>query len=305
MNRRTRTRPVLGLTAVALLGCALGACASVVTQAAPAAVAAAPAGRPAATSPSAGSSPDPMPGTTTSPDAPPSGPLATVPALQRECPKPSGATLTHGPRIASGGRTVALSFDDGPDDATPQVLDVLAAEHVHATFFVIGRQADLHPGLVRRTAVAGHLVGNHSYDHDYPRDVPGGWTGQYLADQLARTARVVGAQTGAPTCLFRPPGGFQPAAVGPAAARQRMGVALWSVDPRDWQLQEVPAPDAATLDRRIATIVERATTDAGRHPIVLLHDGGGSREATVRALPLVIDWYRAHGYTFVRLDGRR
>ena len=237
---------------------------------------------------------------------PVTGPLPAVPAAQRRCAQPATGVVTHVRTVP--GRTVALTFDDGPDVATPAVLDALAAEHVHATFFVVGSHAQQHPALLRRIADEGHLLGDHTWDHAYPRDVRGGWTAPYLADQLGRTARVVEAATGEPVCWFRPPGGFRTGTVGAAAQRMRMTVALWSVDTLDWQVQGLDhghavRPDA--LEKQVDTIVARATGTGGqRHPVVLLHDGGGPRTATALAVPRIVAWYRAHGYTFVRLDGR-
>lgn len=242
----------------------------------------------------------------TSATDPVTGPLPAVPAMQRRCAQPATGVVTHAPTVP--GRTVALTFDDGPDGATPAVLDALAAQHVHATFFVVGAQAQRHPALVRRIAAEGHLLGDHTWDHRYPRDVEGGWTAPYLADQLGRTARVVEAATGTPVCWFRPPGGFRTGTVPAAAHRMRMTVALWSVDTLDWQVQGLDHRHAAradALDRQVDAIVERATATGGqRHPVVLLHDGGGPRTATALAVPRIVAWYRAHGYAFVRVDGR-
>jgi peptidoglycan/xylan/chitin deacetylase (PgdA/CDA1 family) len=216
------------------------------------------------------------------------------------CPARPGALVQDAP---GSGRTVALTFDDGPSEWTPAVLDVLAREHVHATFFVIGRSAQADPATLRRIAAEGHQLGNHSWSHRYPRDVRGGWTRAYLRDELARTDAVVARVIGRPPCWFRPPGGFLTAV--PASAKTaRKTVALWSVDTLDWQEQ----PEGTTADpgaRRQRTITRRA--DAGAtlpHPVVLMHDGGGWRAATMRSLPAVIAYYRARGYRFVRLDGR-
>jgi peptidoglycan/xylan/chitin deacetylase (PgdA/CDA1 family) len=201
---------------------------------------------------------------------------------------------------------VALTFDDGPGDATPAVLDVLAREHVHATFFVVGGQVALRPDLVRRASVEGHLIGNHTYDHVYPRDLRHGWTSRYLAAQLGRTAALVHRATGRPTCWFRPPGGFLPKTLLPAARRMRMTTALWTVDTRDWHVQgALPPGRASERAKQSGRIVSAAVRTVGDpHPIVLMHDGGGYRGSTAAAVSRVIAWYRAHGYTFVRLDGR-
>ena len=198
-------------------------------------------------------------------------------------------------------RTVALTFDDGPSRWTPQVLDVLRRNHVPATFFVIGGNAATHPDLVRREVTEGHLVGNHTWTHTPP---PSGrtWPATKLAAELDRTDTLLEHLTGRRTCWFRPPAGVLAGTATPASHRG-LSVVLWSVDSLDWLVQDRAGADpGGVLARRI---VARATADGDQaHPIVLMHDGGGYRQATIDALPTVIAFYRAHGYTFVRLDGQ-
>jgi peptidoglycan-N-acetylglucosamine deacetylase len=230
-----------------------------------------------------------VPGRPTSPAAGPAG-----------CPARPGAVVMDAP---GSGRTVALTFDDGPSEWTPAVLDILARYHVHATFFVIGQAAATDPAELRRIAAEGHQLGNHSWSHRYPRDVRGGWTRAFLRTELSRTDAALKRATAVVPCWFRPPGGFLTAV--PASARAAgKSVALWSVDTLDWREQpiEVRSDPGA---RRQHVITRRAVVGAGLpHPVVLMHDGGGWRGATVRSLPAVIRYYRAKGYRFVRLDGR-
>jgi peptidoglycan-N-acetylglucosamine deacetylase len=195
-------------------------------------------------------------------------------------------------RAPGPGRTVALTFDDGPSSATRAVLRILDSEHVHATFFEIGRQVAAEPDLTRRVAAAGNLVENHSWSHRYPRQVPGGWSRAFLREDLQRADFVLRATTGRQPCWFRPPGGFLTPALGPAARAVHLRVVLWSVDTRDWANQKASRIAQAALAGLDQT-----------HPIVLMHDGGGPRSGTVAALPAVIGAYRTHGYRFVRFDG--
>jgi peptidoglycan-N-acetylglucosamine deacetylase len=206
------------------------------------------------------------------------------------CPGSSRRPILRAP---GRGRTVALTFDDGPASATPAVLRILRTQHVHGTFFEIGQQVAAQPDLTRRVAAAGNLIENHSWSHRYPRQVPGGWSRAFLREDLQRTNAVLRETTGRQPCWFRPPGGFLMPALQPAARAAHLGVALWSVDTRDWANQNASRIGRAALGGLDQT-----------HPIVLLHDGGGPRAATVAALPAVIDAYRRHGYRFVRLDGR-
>lgn len=187
-------------------------------------------------------------------------------------------------RAAGPGRTVALTFDDGPSSATPEVLRILSREHVHATFFEIGQQVVAEPDLTRRVAAGGNLVENHSWSHRYPRQVPGGWSPTFLREDLQRTNVVLREMTGRRPCWFRPPGGFLTPVLEPAARAADLGVALWSVDTRDWANQ-----NSSRIARAALAGLDQT------HPIVLMHDGGGPRAGTVAALAAVIAGYRRTG----------
>jgi peptidoglycan/xylan/chitin deacetylase (PgdA/CDA1 family) len=224
---------------------------------------------------------------------------AAAPPASADCPKPAKHTVSAAP---GHGRTVALTFDDGPSPWTPKILAVLAREKVHATFFDTGAHAERYPDHVRAEAAGGHVVGDHTWDHYYPRDRP--WTTTYLRDQIGRTATELHQLTDRPVCLFRPPGGFS-TNTHTVAREYRMSVIDWSVDPEDWKQ---PGHRWAAEVERIATA---ARPGARAHPIVLLHAGKASHESasrvssyrgnTVAALPRIIDWYRAHHYRFVTL----
>ncbi|HEX7876272.1 MAG TPA: glycosyltransferase, partial [Sphingobium sp.] len=195
---------------------------------------------------------------------------------------------------------VALTFDDGPDATwTPPILDILKAAHVPATFFVIGENAMMHPGLLRRIVAQGSEIGNHSYTHPNlalvsPRGV---------SLELNSTQRLVEAYTGHSMRLFRAPyfGDAEPTTadeIGPALAAQRAGylnVGL-HVDPGDWTR---PGVDAI-VDRTVAQ-VEAGNADRSAQ-IVLLHDSGGDRAQTVAALPRIIKALEARGYRFTTVS---
>ncbi len=211
---------------------------------------------------------------------------------------PTAGAWSTGPDI--GARTVALTFDDGPGRDTAAVLDVLAREKVHATFFDIGAHAAIQPDLVRREVAEGHQIGGHSWDHRYPWMVPGGWTPGFVDEQMRDTVAYLRKLTGQSVCFYRPPGGIMTGMTA-AAHAEGMQLTLWTVDPKDWAHPQENYAYSADAQG----IVARATLPGVvRHPIVLMHDGNGPRGATVAALPHVIEWYRSHGYRFVRLDGR-
>ncbi len=193
-------------------------------------------------------------------------------------------------------RTVALTFDDGPGEWTGPILDVLDKEHVVATFFVVGKAAETRKDLLATIAQRGHLLGNHTWSHPTPG--PAGWDDQKLRTEMQRTEDLVAAVTGTRPCFFRPPQGVT-VGLPPVTGRLGLSVALWSVDTRDWT-HGPHEPDGPEQIRQLAAAGLRQ-----EHPILLMHDGGGDRRATLAALPGVIADYRAHGYQFVRLDGQR
>ena len=220
----------------------------------------------------------------------------------QKCPAPTRGIIHTAPPIrAEAGaspRTVALTFDDGPGAATPHVLDVLQRAGVHATFFVIGQDAAANPEMLRRIIAGGHALGDHSWSHHIPK-AAAGWNRGKLAREIEHTRRTIVDATGLEPCLFRPPGGIVKGA-GSVTHAAGLSTVLWSVDTRDWS---VPSKGASTF---ASVIRKRAALGLTQeHPVILLHDGGGNRAATVAALQEMINDYRAHGYRFVTLNEPR
>jgi peptidoglycan/xylan/chitin deacetylase (PgdA/CDA1 family) len=184
---------------------------------------------------------------------------------------------------AAGPLAVALTFDDGPwPHTTQQMLTILSQRQAPATFFVVGRQVERYPELVHREVAAGMAIGSHSYHHPQPFDrLPVA----RIRDEITRGRRTLVPLRIHPVG-FRPPGGATSPAV--TAAAQELGdrTVLWSVDPADWQ-------PGVTSDQ----LVQRVLAAARPGAIVLLHDGGGNRSATVAALPAIIDGLRRLGLT--------
>ncbi len=227
-----------------------------------------------------------LPGVLTAPSA-----LAT-----NDCPAAVRQVLDQTP--ATHTRNVALTFDDGPSPRwTHQVLDILAARGIHATFFVVGARVRDNPQLVRRIVAEGHTIGNHTDTHaDLDRLPPSA-----QAVEMDRTSWSVYAAAGVRPCFFRGPGGsHRGASVKDLAWARGMTVADWSNDPRDWA-----APSSLSPSYQDA-IVQRATGPVYAHPIVLMHDGppANYRQNTVEALNRVIDFYASRGYAFTDPAGR-
>ncbi|MDB5429574.1 MAG: polysaccharide deacetylase, partial [Caulobacter sp.] len=194
---------------------------------------------------------------------------------------------------------VALTFDDGPDGRwTPQILKILKDKHVPATFFVIGQNMQKRPDLVAREVREGHVVGSHTWSHPNIAETP-------LIEtdvELNATQRLFEVITGRSMRLFRPPffGDAEPSTpreVGPVKVAQDLGyytVGL-RIDPDDWQK---PTPDQI-IQRTLERLDHPTAGGLVRGQIVLLHDAGGDRSRTVKALPVLIDTLRAHGYRLV------
>ncbi|MFF2143119.1 polysaccharide deacetylase family protein [Kitasatospora sp. NPDC058190] len=186
---------------------------------------------------------------------------------------------------ASGGRTVALTFDDGPGPATGQILDLLAQYHVKATFCEIGQNAAANPALVKRVLAEGHRLCDHSLDHPQPFEkLP-----HDKAEHEITSARDMIVQAGGPgtrVSWFRAPGGGFNADNEHITAGLGMSSLGWSVDPRDWSRPGVPA---------IVSTVQSQLKPGG---VILMHDGGGDRSQTVAALKQLLPWLVAQGYTF-------
>ena len=190
---------------------------------------------------------------------------------------------------AAGPLEVALTFDDGPwPHTTDQILAILTQRHAPATFFVVGRQVQRYPQLVGRELAAGMAIGSHSYSHLQPFD--------RLPPARMRAEIGQGRRALQPLHVrpvgFRPPGGAASPSVVAAAQQSGDHTVLWSVDPADWQ----PGVTSNQL-------VQRVLAAARPGAIVLLHDGGGNRSATVAALPAIIDGLRRLGLTLTVVPG--
>ena len=189
-------------------------------------------------------------------------------------------------RFAPDEKVIALTFDDGPGRSTEGVVAALARFDVLATFFVIGSVAEEEPGMLAALAQAGHTIGGHSWSH--PRIE--GLTDEQLAEEAVRTAALIEQATGLPAPWFRPP--YRPTTrpVGRLRiAPHGLQVVTWSVDPRDWE-----SPDPLRI---VTGVLDHLHPGA----IVLLHDGGPDRSATVAALPTIIEGASLAGYRFVAL----
>jgi len=206
--------------------------------------------------------------------------------LERALGMPAGERWQRalfGRREVVGPKLIALTFDDGPYPVeTAELLAVLQAQHVRATFFLIGRDAEQYPGLVRAIAAAGNEIGDHTQTHPNLDTLDDAGVTAELRAGAATLARI--ADQPSIHRLFRPPHGRYRRATLRAAQAAGFDTILWTDDPGDWR--NVPAAELAAHVARFATSPE----------ILLLHNG---RDATIAMLPETIDRFRRAGYTFV------
>ncbi|MGW6458019.1 polysaccharide deacetylase family protein [Streptomyces sp. NPDC055078] len=185
-------------------------------------------------------------------------------------------------RLPQSGRTMVLTFDDGPDPRyTPHILRTLRRYDVRAMFFVCGEMVTEHPDLLRRVADDGHVIGNHSWSHPLiPRLPPSG-----IRRELGRTSEVIEKVLGTPPLWYRAPFGAWNRHSFEIGAELGMEPLAWTVDTLDW------------TEPGTGTIVSRVLDGAGPGVVVLSHDAGGDRRQSVAALrnylpKLLEDGYR-------------
>ncbi len=183
------------------------------------------------------------------------------------------------------GPAIAMTFDDGPDKTlTPELLDILAQHHIHATFFVIGKNAEAHPEILQRAVREGHEIGNHSWSHPAFAKM----ADEKVRTELEKTDKVIRNALGGRPVLMRPP-------YGSITARQKRWIneefgyriILWDVDPLDWKR---PGP-TVVRDR-----IVRATRPGS---IILSHD---IHPGTIKAMPETFDQLQAKGFKFVTVS---
>jgi peptidoglycan/xylan/chitin deacetylase (PgdA/CDA1 family) len=194
-----------------------------------------------------------------------------------------GRSVWRGPR---GRRAVALTFDDGPSEGTPRVLEILARHQTPATFFQCGANVDRLPGMAREVAVRGHEIGNHGYSHRpfYFHSA------RFMEEEMRRAQTAIEERAGVRPVWFRAPYGARWFGLGSVQKRLGLTGVMWSAIGYDWSL----GADA---------VVERLTEGVSNGAILCLHDGretavqpdiGATVEAVRRLVPMLLDL----GYEF-------
>lgn len=200
-------------------------------------------------------------------------------------------------------KKLVLTFDDGPDPTyTPKILDILSKEHVPATFFLVGINAENNIPLVKRIYQEGHEIGNHTFTHPNIAEV----SRRRAVLEMESTRLLIECITGHSTIMFRAPfnADFEPEKmeelIPVAIARTRNYLDIGeSIDPEDWY----PSIKTDTIVQRIIKRKEELTAAGLSGNIILLHDAGGAgRQATVDALPKIIHYFKNKGYSFTTVS---
>ena len=225
-----------------------------------------------------------------------------------------GPALVRGP---ADGKRIALTFDDGPSPPyTGQVLDILQAHKVRATFFVCGKDVEQHPETLRRIYSDGHTIGNHTWAHPYLYFL--GRT--EIAEEIDRTQSAIYQATGFKPRLFRPPYGGRWFGLYPALRKRGMRLVQWSVSGDDWKLEAHAIVTAVRAGLRPGAVIllhdgrqkpggflrrflrkgTRAMDSRDQH--LQIHPPAMTAAETIKALPAIIDTARAMGYEFVSVE---
>jgi peptidoglycan/xylan/chitin deacetylase (PgdA/CDA1 family) len=188
-------------------------------------------------------------------------------------------------------KIAALTFDDGPSEFTPQILNILHRYQLKATFYLLGKNVAAHPEVARDILRQGHAIGNHTYSHPYLSDI----NPIQVAEELRRCQEAIEATTGVKPRTMRPPHGAQTLSSYLVSRMLGYTTVHWSASGDDWTND--PAP----------VVADRVLKKVKPGSIILLHDGiepadtepQQDRAATVTALSTIIETLQSLGYQFV------
>ena len=221
----------------------------------------------------------------------------TAPAAQDGNPNAVEVGNVPGSSESSDEKVVYLTFDDGPSELTPQVLDILDKYNAKATFFVVGHSEE-HFYLIAEEAKRGHTIGMHTYTHDYAQVYA---SDEAYFEDLDEIAQVVKEQIGYVPAYIRFPGGSS----NTVSAKYCSGIMSRLVDSvhdkgyqyYDWN---VSSGDGSNIDTQ--TTIDSSIGHEDFNNIVLLCHDSATKQSTVDALPTIIEYYQQQGYAFKGID---
>lgn len=186
-------------------------------------------------------------------------------------------------------KLIALTFDDGPSPTfTPRILEILKKNHVKGTFFVIGKEAEKYPEIIRRMVYEENEIANHTYDHKYLERLGV----DELRKELMAAENTIVSITGVKPKLFRPPGGYFNEDIVRVSKESGYKVIIWS-----WEQQSGDWANPGA-----GAIVSKVLKNAAPGNIVVFHDRGGDRRQTVAAMQPIIDGLKEKGYSLVTVS---
>jgi len=187
-------------------------------------------------------------------------------------------TLNHIPENAR--KKVAITFDDGPSAYTGMILDLLKAENVTATFFLIGKNIMGNELILKRMQEEGHSIGNHSYGHGFNFD----WqSSRAMQEEIEKTSRIIYQTTGNPVTLFRPPYGVTNPNLAKAIKQSGMQSVGWSLRSMD------------TVAKSEQKLLHKILSRIKDGDIILMHD---SCSITAGIMPQLIMELKQRNYEF-------
>ena len=189
--------------------------------------------------------------------------------------------------VSNDKKMIALSFDDGPHPTeTSNILAILKKYDIKATFFTVGKNAELYPDILKQTAEEGHEIGNHTYSHIISKKD----SSYNISEELKRNHEIILKICENEPRLFRPPGGEFNSKTLKSAKEMDYKIILWNVDTKDW------------MHRTTDEITKTVLSDVKSGSIILMHDYISGESSTAEALECIIPFLLQEGYSFVTVS---